>query len=78
MHHRKIGLWLYPGGHVDPNETPAEAAVREVVEETGVQTVVLEGRCPSAHRLRVRVSGSRSGPSGAAGGGRRRSLGAGR
>lgn len=41
MHHRKIGLWLYPGGHVDPNETPAEAAVREVVEETGVQAVVL-------------------------------------
>jgi 8-oxo-dGTP pyrophosphatase MutT (NUDIX family) len=25
----------------DPNETPAEAAVREVVEETGMQAVVL-------------------------------------
>lgn len=41
VHHNKIGLWLYPGGHVDPNETPAEAAVREVVEETGVPAVVL-------------------------------------
>jgi ADP-ribose pyrophosphatase YjhB (NUDIX family) len=41
VHHNKIGMWLYPGGHVDPNETPAEAAVREVVEETGVQVVVL-------------------------------------
>jgi 8-oxo-dGTP pyrophosphatase MutT (NUDIX family) len=25
----------------DPNETPAEAAVREVIEETGVMAVVL-------------------------------------
>jgi 8-oxo-dGTP pyrophosphatase MutT (NUDIX family) len=39
--HNKIGLWLYPGGHVDLNESPAEAAVREVFEETGVQAVVL-------------------------------------
>lgn len=41
VHHNKIGLWLYPGGHVDPNETPAEAAVREVLEETGVQAAVI-------------------------------------
>jgi 8-oxo-dGTP diphosphatase len=37
VHHNKIGLWLYPGGHVDPNEDPAQAAVREVAEETGIQ-----------------------------------------
>lgn len=48
VHHNKIGLWLYPGGHVDPNEAPAEAAVREVVEETGVQAVVL-GEATFAH-----------------------------
>lgn len=41
VHHNKIGLWLYPGGHVDPNEDPAEAALREVVEETGVETEIL-------------------------------------
>jgi 8-oxo-dGTP diphosphatase len=41
IHHNKIGLWLYPGGHVDPNETPAEAAIREVAEETGIQAQVL-------------------------------------
>ncbi|MEQ4209684.1 NUDIX domain-containing protein [Actinopolymorpha sp. B9G3] len=41
VHHNKLGKWLYPGGHVDPNETPAEAAVREVLEETAVQAVVL-------------------------------------
>jgi 8-oxo-dGTP diphosphatase len=37
VHHNKIGLWLYPGGHIDPKEDPAQAAVREVAEETGIQ-----------------------------------------
>jgi 8-oxo-dGTP pyrophosphatase MutT (NUDIX family) len=34
--HRKLGLWLPPGGHVEPHELPDDAAVREVLEETGV------------------------------------------
>lgn len=29
------GLWNLPAGHVDPGETPQEAAVREAFEETG-------------------------------------------
>ncbi|MBA2727607.1 MAG: NUDIX hydrolase [Parachlamydiaceae bacterium] len=33
--HRKLNKWLPPGGHVDPNEAPSEAAIREVFEETG-------------------------------------------
>lgn len=37
IHHRKLQKWLPPGGHVDPNETPAEAARREAYEETGMQ-----------------------------------------
>jgi 8-oxo-dGTP diphosphatase len=41
VHHNQIGKWLYPGGHVDPNQTPAEAAVREVEEETGVHASVV-------------------------------------
>lgn len=36
IHHRKLGFWLPPGGHLDPNELPHEAALREVLEETGV------------------------------------------
>jgi 8-oxo-dGTP pyrophosphatase MutT (NUDIX family) len=34
--HNATGKWMFPGGHVDPDETPGEAALREVFEETGV------------------------------------------
>jgi len=34
--HKKLNKWLPPGGHVQPNEIPDEAAVREVYEETGL------------------------------------------
>ena len=33
--------WSLPKGHVEPGETPEEAAVREVREETGVQARIL-------------------------------------
>lgn len=32
------GRWTLPGGWADPNESPAEAVVREVWEETGYTT----------------------------------------
>jgi 8-oxo-dGTP pyrophosphatase MutT (NUDIX family) len=35
--HKRLGGWMQPGGHVDAGETPAEAAVRETVEETGLR-----------------------------------------
>jgi 8-oxo-dGTP pyrophosphatase MutT (NUDIX family) len=34
--HRRLGIWVQPGGHVDAGETPEEAAVRETNEETGL------------------------------------------
>jgi len=34
--HKKLGVWLPPGGHVDDNELPHDAALREIFEETGV------------------------------------------
>ena len=36
------GKWGYPGGWIDPGETMAQAAVRELFEETEVRT---EARC---------------------------------
>ncbi len=34
--HKKLQMWLPPGGHIDLNELPDEAAVREVKEEVGL------------------------------------------
>jgi 8-oxo-dGTP pyrophosphatase MutT (NUDIX family) len=34
--HKRLGLWLQPGGHIDPGEAPADAARRETREETGL------------------------------------------
>ena len=34
--HRRLGIWLQPGGHVDAGEEPGDAALRELAEETGV------------------------------------------
>jgi len=35
--HKKLGFWLAPGGHIDEDESPDQAAVREFWEETGLR-----------------------------------------
>ncbi len=36
------GTWVLPKGNIDPGESPAETAVREVLEETGVRGRIVE------------------------------------
>jgi 8-oxo-dGTP pyrophosphatase MutT (NUDIX family) len=36
------GIWALPKGNLDPGESPAETAVREVWEETGVRGTLVE------------------------------------
>ena len=40
-HHKKLDVWLYPGGHMEDTETPDEALVREVKEETGLDIEII-------------------------------------
>ena len=37
--HAKMQKWLPPGGHLEANETPSDAARREVLEATGLEIV---------------------------------------
>lgn len=39
-HAPSLGLWSLPGGRIEPGETPAAAAAREVKEETGLDVEV--------------------------------------
>jgi len=44
--HKKLQKWIPPGGHIEPNEGPVEAALREVMEETGISVELLGERLP--------------------------------
>ncbi|MDP9235961.1 MAG: NUDIX domain-containing protein [Chloroflexota bacterium] len=39
--HRKLQIWLPPGGHIDPDEDMVQAVVREVREETGIAAEIV-------------------------------------
>lgn len=34
--HRRLQQWMPPGGHIEPDEDPVQAALREIHEETGI------------------------------------------
>ena len=39
--HAKVQAWLAPGGHIEPNEDPVQATLREVKEETDLDVKIL-------------------------------------
>lgn len=47
--HKRLGMWLQPGGHIEPGETPWDAARREAEEETGLTFAPWSDPPPLAH-----------------------------
>jgi 8-oxo-dGTP pyrophosphatase MutT (NUDIX family) len=47
--HKRLGIWLQPGGHIDEGETPADAALRECLEETGLRAEHFSGQPELVH-----------------------------
>ncbi len=53
VNHRFLGLYLQPGGHVDPEGTIAENALREIEEETAVPASALTRLGPKEHPIDI-------------------------
>lgn len=53
--HKRLGIWLQPGGHIDPGEDPAAAALREAREETGL-ALRFEGGEPRLRHVDVHAA----------------------
>lgn len=47
--HKRLGIWIQPGGHINDGERPEDAAIREVLEETGLTTTHFSGRPTIVH-----------------------------
>jgi 8-oxo-dGTP pyrophosphatase MutT (NUDIX family) len=47
IHHRKLDKWLPLGGHIEPDEDPEQAALREAKEESGLEVELLGERPPT-------------------------------
>ena len=44
IHHNKLQVWLPPGGHIEDNELPDEAVLREIYEETGIRAKIIDNK----------------------------------
>lgn len=44
--HSDFNRWVQPGGHMEEDETPEEAAIRETYEETGIRIKLIGERFP--------------------------------
>jgi 8-oxo-dGTP pyrophosphatase MutT (NUDIX family) len=48
IHHRKLDQWLPLGGHIELDEDPEQAALREAKEESGLDVELLGERPPTS------------------------------
>ena len=48
IHHRNLDKWLPLGGHIELHEDPEEAALREAIEESGLEIEILGERPPTS------------------------------
>jgi len=55
IHHPKIGIWLPAGGHIEEDELPDEACIREIKEETGLDVAIVTDTHEFGENDRVRV-----------------------
>lgn len=39
--HKRLQQWMPPGGHIEPDEDPVQAVLREIQEETGTTAEVI-------------------------------------
>lgn len=47
VHHRKLDKWLPLGGHIELDEDPEQAALRETREESGLEVELIGERPPT-------------------------------
>jgi len=47
VHHRKLNKWLPIGGHIELDENPEQAALREAFEESGLEVELIGERPPT-------------------------------
>ena len=47
VHHRKLNKWLPLGGHIELDEDPEQAALREAREESGFEVELIGDRPPT-------------------------------
>lgn len=59
IQHNRSGYWGFPKGHSEPNETPEQAAFRELKEETNLDLLKLLQKEPLMEQYTFMMEGTR-------------------